>query len=145
MTIVFIRMPIPKTAYLFLLVKDLRWTVNQLPRLLILTGKGFFFSREYPKGISRSYRCGLRYANKSTALTHRKRSSARSEVARYEHDKSSLVVPKCTLSNIGHALTHATSGVRKTSTLGVDFISSESRVFALYARSISIISTAGTV
>lgn len=51
----------------------------------------------------------------------------------------------CTLGNIGHTLTHATSGVRKTSTLGVDFISSESRVFVLYARSISIISTAGTV
>ena len=43
------------------------------------------------------------------------------------------------------APTHATSGVRKTSTLSVDFISSESRVFTLYARSISIISTAGTV
>jgi len=68
MTIVFIRMHIPKKAYLFLLEKDLRWTVNQLRRLLILTGKVSFFSREYAKGISRSYRCGLRYANKSAVL-----------------------------------------------------------------------------
>ena len=49
------------------------------------------------------------------------------------------------------AFTHATSGnevtltfaAEKTSTLAVDFISSEGRVLTLYVMSMSIISTAG--
>ena len=52
-----------------------------------------FLTREYPKGISPSYRCGLRYANES--LSHHGQSSVPKSkyfAARYENDKYSLLI-----------------------------------------------------
>ena len=47
-----------------------------------------FLNSEYPKGISPSYRCGLRYADES--LSHHGQSSvpnSKGFAARYENDK----------------------------------------------------------
>ena len=80
--------------------------------------------------------------------------SWRDFAARYENDISSLL-PKCALDNFKRAFTLATSwensgneftltfAAEKTSTLAVDLISSEGRVFTSYAMSMSIIRTAG--
>ena len=74
--------------------------------------------------------------------------------ARYENDISSLL-PKCVLGNYKRAFTHATSwensgneftltfAAEKTSTLAVDLIGIEGRVFTSYAMSMSIVRTAG--
>ena len=47
-----------------------------------------FLTREYPKSISPSYRCGLRYANESLS-PHRQSLVLKSKyfAARYENDK----------------------------------------------------------
>ena len=118
-----------------------------------------FSTREHPKGISRSYCRSLRYANHS--LTRWRQSSVlKLEGLRCPIWKRHIIVvaevlPKCTLDNFKRAFTLATSwensgneftltfSAEKTSTLAVDLISSEGRVFTSYAMSMSIIRTAG--
>ena len=68
-----------------------------------------FSTREHPKGISRSYRRSLRYANAHLLDEDSLRFwSWRDFAARYENDISSLL-PKCALDNFKRAFTHATS------------------------------------
>ena len=108
-----------------------------------------------PEGHFMSYRCWMRYANESLPRVHRP-GSAPSEVTRYEHDMSSLLL-KCTLGNFGAvwACIHSCHLVREpTSTAETSKNKTHCRFYQFcgspcytlaYSASISIISTAGMV